>query len=286
MAEQETEQEENETKKEKKPLDFKKGSVLWVTWNYVEAALLLVAGILAIIYSNNKNLQNSILIIIGSFLIAGGFLKILVNFLPVLSAEDKALLSYDMVVGGAAEMAIGITLVTITSDALSYIVSFVVSFVAILIIVAGASFLAFAIGFLVNKHKLFHIYMPILEIILALGLIALGIVMIYYKSQDVFNQILLIVGGIILALGGLGLLIETTRVMLEANKAKRDAKASAEEEKKEDAVEVDATTKEEKKEEVPAIEQKKDEPKEAKSEKKDEPKDDGVIDVTPKDDKK
>ena len=191
-----------------------------------------------------------------------------------------------MVIGGAAEMAIGITLVTITSDALSYIVSFVVSFVAILIIVAGASFLAFAIGFLVNKHKLFHIYMPILEIILALGLIALGIVMIYYKSQDVFNQILLIVGGIILALGGLGLLIETTRVMLEANKAKRDAKASAEEEKKEDAVEVDATTKEEKKEEVPAIEQKKDEPKEAKSEKKDEPKDDGVIDVTPKDDKK
>jgi outer membrane biosynthesis protein TonB len=128
--------------------------------------------------------------------------------------------------------------------------------------------------------------MPILEIILALGLIALGIVMIYYKNEKVFNQVLLIVGGIILALGGLGLLVETTRVMLAANKAKKDAKASAEEEKKEDAVEVDATTKDEKKEEVPALEQKKEEPKEVKDEKKDEPKDDGVIDVTPKDEKK
>jgi hypothetical protein len=286
MAEEETEQKENETKKEKKPLDFRKGSVLWVTWNYVEAALLLVAGILAIIYSNNEDLQKSILIIIGAFLIAGGFLKVLVNFLPVLSAEDKAVLSYDMVVGGSAELAIGITLVTVTSEMATTVVSFVVTFVAILIIVAGASFLTFAIGFLVNKNKLFHIYMPILEIILALGLIALGIVMIYYKNEKVFNQVLLIVGGIILALGGLGLLVETTRVMLAANKAKKDAKASAEEEKKEDAVEVDATTKDEKKEEVPALEQKKEEPKEVKDEKKDEPKDDGVIDVTPKDEKK
>src|SRR5574344_931595 len=102
---------EESVKKEKKTLDLKKGGVIWVVWNYVEAALLLVAGILAIVFSKNKDLHNTILIIIGAFLIVGGFLKFLMNFLPVLSAVDKAKLSYDMVIGGAFELALGVTLV-------------------------------------------------------------------------------------------------------------------------------------------------------------------------------
>src|SRR5574344_1876762 len=156
--------------KKRKPLDLHRGGLIWTIWNFTEAALLLVAGILAIAFSNNTSLQNSIFAVVGAFLIVGGALKILMNFLPVLATNDyemeakvkaKAALSYDLVVGGALELALGVTLLTIfiqnQTQAISAITSFISTFIAIILIVVGANLLLFAIGFIVTK--LYKIYL-------------------------------------------------------------------------------------------------------------------------------
>lgn len=236
---------EKKVKKHHKPLDLKKGGVLWVVWNYVEAALMLVAGILAIVFSDNKDLQNTILLIVGCFLIVGGFLKILMNFLPILSATDKKALNYDFVIGGAVELALGVTLVAMPGSAASYIVSFLSTFIAIILLVTGGVFLAFAIAFIIDK--LFGLVMPIIEIILGLGFIALGVVvLVYMNNEAVFFRIVLIITGAIMAITGLALIIETTRVMIVANKLKRAVKAgqgAPTNPKEEEIVTVDATEK-------------------------------------------
>jgi hypothetical protein len=141
--------------------------------------------------------------------------------------KAKKAMAYDMVIGGSFELALGITLCVIFAkssterngndhDLLS-------TFIAIIFMVAGASLLLFAIGFIVAK--LYKLYMPILEIIFGLALIALGVVVIIYMSKaDVFNRVVLIIVGLIITLAGLGMLVDTLTTVSAKNKAKRAAK--------------------------------------------------------------
>ncbi|MCI2111059.1 MAG: hypothetical protein LKK13_01820 [Bacilli bacterium] len=283
MAKKEKTEQAAKTKKARKPIDTSKGGIIWVIWNFVEAALLLVAGILAIVFSNNQSLQNSILIIIGCFLIVGGFLKVLMNFLPALTATDKAHLSYDFVIGGAIELALGVTLVALPSASINVIVQFLSTFIGIILIVAGAAFMVFAIAFFIDK--LFGIAMPIIEIVLSLALIALGVVvLVYMNDEDVFYRVVLIIVGVVMALAGLAVAIQTVRAMIASNKKKKAAKTAAAGEKAPKGspiIDIDATEKKEEKPmggeapqiegETPAIEA---------------PKDDGKKEDKPKDDKK
>jgi hypothetical protein len=229
-----------ETPKAKKRAVFSlnKGSLIWTIWHFAEAALLIVGGILAIVYSNNPDVQKVIYPVVGGFMIFGGALKIISNFLPIVATssfeaeaklEAKKAMAYDMVVGGSFELALGITLCMVNDSAIEAITRFLSNFIAIMLIVAGASLLLFAIGFIVAK--LYKIYMPILEIIFGLGLIALGIVVIYYVSNNssTFNQIVLIVTGVVLTLGGLGMLVTTVTTLLELNAKKKMAKAASSE---------------------------------------------------------
>ena len=88
-----------------------------------------------------------------------------------------------MVIGGSFELALGITLCVIYAQqqsAIDTITLFLSTFIAIILIVAGVSLLLFAIGFIVAK--MYKLYMPILEIILGLGVIALGVVVIIYMA--------------------------------------------------------------------------------------------------------
>jgi hypothetical protein len=64
MDENETKVEAEEVKKPKKPRktpDLNKGGLIWTIWNFTEAALLVVAGVLAIVFSDNASLQSAIL---------------------------------------------------------------------------------------------------------------------------------------------------------------------------------------------------------------------------------
>ncbi len=240
MEEEKKEQPEQgqSVKKTKKSIDLSKGGLLWTIWHFVEGVLLITGGILAIAYSDNGEIQKIIYPVVGAFLILGGFLKILSNFLPVIATNDyeaqvkmkaKKAMAYDMVIGGSFELALGITLCVIygaQQDAIKTITLFLSTFIAIILMVAGVSLLLFAIGFIVAK--LYKLYMPILEIILGLALIALGIVVVIYMKDDkVFNRVVLIIVGVILVLGGLGMLVDTIAAVRAANALKKAAKEGA-----------------------------------------------------------
>ena len=49
--------------KEKKPLNMKKGGLIWSIWNFIEAALLLTMGILVIANCTNTDIQASVFIV-------------------------------------------------------------------------------------------------------------------------------------------------------------------------------------------------------------------------------
>lgn len=239
--------EEAPKKKERKSINFGKGGLLWSIWNFLEAALILVLGIICFVYTTKASANNSdisydkvisvILFIGGIFLILGGALKIVVNFLPVIarSVTDaiikekiKSQLSYDLVVGGAIELAIGIAFVisyTNNGGLLDQMVSFIAQFLAIfigtLVTVAGTSLILFAVGFIVSK--LYKLYLPIIEIVFGAALIALGIVVFIYLAGnvDLTKMISLVILGIILVLAGVAMAILT---VVEINKI-RVAKA-------------------------------------------------------------
>lgn len=243
MAEEKTT--ESPKKAQKKKVDFEKGGVLWVVWYYVEAVLLIVAGILSIVESANADFQKVLVILVGVFLILGGSLKILVNFLPIFQVEEKKDLSYGFVIGGAAELAFGITLVS-NSAMIDALVTFASTLIGILAIVAGAVFLLFAIGFIIRK--LYKIYMPILEIVLGLGLIALGVVILIYMGQnsETSKQVILIIVGVVLALAGVAIFVDTTNAMIIHNRARKAAAvtvAVAQDAGLVDKGEIDLTTK-------------------------------------------
>jgi uncharacterized protein YjeT (DUF2065 family) len=235
MEEEKKEQPEQgqSVKKAKKPIDLSKGGLLWTIWHLVEAALLITGGILAIVYSNNEKIQSYIYPVVGGFMIFGGVLKIVSNFLPVLATNAyeaeakiraKKAMAYDMVVGGSFELALGITLCMVDTSAVEVITNFITNFIAIILMVAGASLLLFAIGFIISK--LYKLYMPILEIIFGLCLIGLGIIVIYFlhNNSSALNQIVLIVTGLILVLGGLGMLVDTFATVRAANALKKASK--------------------------------------------------------------
>lgn len=235
-------QKEKKQKKVKGPINMAKGGLLWSVWNFLEAALVIVLGILCFVYTAKASQEGSeitydkvisiIILVGGIFLIAGGALKIIVNFLPVVGrniidaavkAKVKAELSYDMVVGGAIELAIGVAFVISyqsTSGEMNQFVDFIATFLAVfigvLVIAAGVSLVLFAIGFIVSK--LYKLYLPILEIIFGAALIALGIVVLYFLAgnADLTKIISLIVLGIILVLAGIAMAIMT---VIEINKA-------------------------------------------------------------------
>jgi hypothetical protein len=278
---------EDKKKKSKKPLDLGKGGLIWTIWNATEAAVLIIVGILAIVFSNNQDFQKTILAIVGSMLIIDGALKILANFLPILAtnraeaeakAKAKAAMAYDLVIGGAFELALGITLIAIYTSAtyansMNVLVSLISTFIAIVCLVAGASLALFAIAFLIAK--LYKVYMPILEIIFAAALIALGVVILVFvgdanssDSEKVakFFQIVLIITGVIITLSGAGLLVTTFQAVSDRREAKKQAAATTVNPEEgttvvEAEVTIDATKKEEpKKDEEKKEEPKKDEP--------------------------
>lgn len=209
--------------KPKKIIDTRKGGMIWTIWHFTEAILLIVLGVLAIAFNKNTDLQRTFIIIIGAFLITDGALRVLMNYLPIFNAKEKASLSFNFVTTGALEVAAGITLI-IENGAAQNIATFLIYFISIILIVAGVSFLLFAIAFI--QTKLYKLYMPIFEIILALALIAAGVViLVYFKPGDnasnTFYSIVLIMIGVLAALAGVGMIISTSLVLVAENKKRK-----------------------------------------------------------------
>jgi hypothetical protein len=251
---------EEAPKKARKPLDTSTGSVIWTIWHYTEAVLLVVLGILAIVFSDNKDLQSIFIYIIGSFLIADGACRILMNLLPVFSVKEKAKLAYNFVTTGSIELALGIVIIMAKNMGLLESMTLLFCyFLAIIFIIAGAAFLIFAIAFIITK--LYKLYMPILEIVLSAALIAVGVVIFVYMkttNTDVFYRILLIIAGVFVTLGGVVSIVTTSTALVAANRKKQVLKAAENIRKEAEAASKDFTDEEAKPADDNVIEEKKD----------------------------
>ncbi len=275
------EEKEIEKKEKNKLLSFEKGGIIWSTWNFAEAALMLILGILAIVFvcqasgdvAKLTDAMSTMLNVVGIFLIIGGVLKIVANFMPIfaanhleamIKAELKEKMSYDLVVGGSIELAGGIALVTmygerLLSNVITFISRFLGIFFGVLLLVAALSLIIFAIASLVSK--LYKTYLPILEFAFAAVLIALGITcIIYLQKEDVMAAVVLIVLGVILVIAAIMLVTITIRAIKVAHEAKNIVKEAKNAIKEADVV-IEAKDNEviENKDEPKAIEEKKDE---------------------------
>ena len=208
---------------------MKKGGLIWSIWNFIEAALLLTMGILVIANCANADIQASVFIVISIFLMVGGLLKIVANFLPVIASSPleamakqviRSQLSYDLVIGGTIELAFGVALcVSMTGSnpaaIIEIIMNFIVWLVAVLLMAAGASLIAFAIGFIVTK--LYKLYMPILEIILGALLVGAGItvIILFLNNSNVVMSIMLVIVGLVLIVASVFKIVGTIRAILK-----------------------------------------------------------------------
>ncbi len=192
--------------KKRKIINTKKGSTFWTVWSIIEAILIFVGGILCLIYCDNKDLQRTILFIVGGFVIFDGALRILINFLPVLTIVEKATMTYDLVISGSIELAIGITLVcdvAIDSSAFDVLIKFISMFIGIALIVFGAIVLLYSIGFLTNKIIKAY-FVSIIGFLVATCLIVLGaLAIVKLKDPETFSQFALIIAGAVLICTGI-----------------------------------------------------------------------------------
>ena len=210
---------------------------------------MLVLGILAIVFVCQANgdsekltgAMSTMLNVVGIFLIIGGALKIVANFMPIfaanhleamIKAELKEKMSYDLVIGGSIELAGGIALVTmynenLLSSVIIFISRFLGIFFGVLLLVAATSLIIFAIASLVSK--LYKVYLPILEFIFAAILIALGVTcIIYLQKENVMAAVVLIVLGVVLVIAAVMLTIVTIRAIKVARTAKTVVKEAKE----------------------------------------------------------
>ena len=205
---------------------MKKGGLIWSIWNFIEAALLLTMGILVIANCTNKDIQSSVFIVISIFLMVGGLLKIVANFLPVIGTSPlevaakqaiRSQLSYDLVIG----VALCISMTSGDPAAIiNVIMNFVVWLVSVLLMAAGASLIAFAIGFIVSK--LYKLYMPVIEIILGALLIGAGvtIIILFTNNSDIVMSIMLVIVGLALAVAAVFKIISVVKAIIKAKEEK------------------------------------------------------------------
>ena len=137
----------------------------------------------------------------------------------------RAQLSYDLVISGTIELAFGVALcVSMTTGdpaaIIGIIMNFIVWLVSGLLIVSGASLIAFAIGFIVSK--LYKLYMPILEIILGALLVGAGVtvIILFTNNSDIVMSIMLVIVGAALAVGAVFKVIGVIKAILKNKEEK------------------------------------------------------------------
>ena len=213
--------------KEKKPFNFQK---FWCIWNLAEAVLLLLAGVLSIVFgvlydkdgdASKVVISNVLPYVVGAFVAMDAALRIVlgVNFKGKETDESV------MLVGGF-ELTAGI-LIMIFHDIFTRLI---INAIAVLLIVIGLLMLLFSVITIIKKSQ--KLFIPILEILFAAILVAVGIVVLvlFYTQKDT-NQIVLITSGAIFSLAGIAQVIITA---IKLHRLSKEEKKIIEEPKDED----------------------------------------------------
>jgi hypothetical protein len=187
---------------------------VWAIWQICEAVILLAAGVLTIIFSDDPDLYKWIFLAIGAFIILDGVLRVLMPFFNK-DPGDNSLFT------GIFEVTFGIVIV-LRSAAITEILMI---FIATLLLVISP--VAIADGIIRIKKKQETLFFPVLEFIAALLFITIGVI-ILVSIQNAQNVVLIVIGAIlaILAIVEIAFTIKTLMKVKERDK-KAQKKAEA-----------------------------------------------------------
>ena len=193
---------------------MKKMYKVWAIWQICEAVILLAAGVLTIIFSDDEDLYKWIFLAIGAFIILDGVLRVLMPFFNK-DPGDNSLFT------GIFEVTFGIVIV-LRSAAITEILMI---FIATLLLVIAP--VAIADGIIRIKKKQETLFFPVLEFIAALLFITIGVI-ILVSIQNAQNVVLIVIGAIlaILAIVEIAFTIKTLMKVKERDK-KAQEKAEA-----------------------------------------------------------
>ena len=195
----------------------KKIGKFWFVWNLVEAGLLFVGGVLAIIAgiisvtsngtqaTSSDGFEGAVAYVVASFVILDGLLRIILHFARHEQDDDHS----PLIIGGF-EIAAGVLLIMMQAHfTQEHIFTYtVVNFIAILLMTMGGLLLAFAIYVIAKKSQ--KLFMPIVEILFSAILIAVGIIIeILYGSASARDQLVLILIGVVLSLTAVAMFVIT-----------------------------------------------------------------------------
>ncbi len=213
-----------QTKPMKEKIDINK---FWGIWNLAEAGVILAAGVLAIVMgvlygtdSSNDFQQaltnityNVLPYLVGGFIIMDAILRVILAVTKTRHDSDESIL----LIGGF-ELTAGILLMIFHG----IFTDFIVHAIGVLLIVIGVLFVVFSVLAIAQKNK--KLFIPVLEIVFAGILIAIGVaVEIIYGVSDGGTRLrlVLIIAGIIFTILAIAQLIIT---LITLKKAKKENK--------------------------------------------------------------
>jgi len=188
----------------------------WMIWNVTEAILLMLAGILGIVVGiismsspDNGDVQdvakvlgNIIPFVTGAFIMMDAIMRVVISFTKYRKDSGESAMMI-----GAFEGATGIVLMI----HFGIFTELVADFISLFMILVGVLLIVFSI-YSIAKSKA-KIFIPILEILFAAVLIAIGvaILIIYYGGSEpaLRERLVLIITGAILLISGCVFLIMT-----------------------------------------------------------------------------
>ena len=195
----------------------------WGIWNFVEAGIILVAGVLAITMGflnssdSSDNLQKTINVItnilpflVGGFVIMDAILRLVLSITKTSHESDESIL----LIGGF-ELTAGILLMIFYDE----FTKLIIHAIGILMIVIGVIFLVFSVLAIAQKRK--KLFVPILEIVFASALVAVGVAIeiIYGVSgNETRTRLVLIIAGFIFAIVAIAQIVITAITLRKAKK--------------------------------------------------------------------
>ena len=200
----------------------------WFIWNIVESIVLFAGGVLAIVAgiltqaegaAEPTGVENAVAYVVASFVILDGLLRIIM-FLARIKKDDE---QSPLVIAGF-EISLGVLLILIQThySGQGIFAYMVVNLVAIIMMVMGALLLVYAIY--VIAKKMAKLFMPMVEILFAATLVAVGVVIeVLYNTASSRDQLVLILIGTVLGLAAIGMFVITVITRVKTNKEIRKA---------------------------------------------------------------
>lgn len=190
---------------------------VWAVWNYIEAALLVAAGVMACVFRSNETLYSVFAYVIGAFVILDGILRFILIVNKVRKSQESA-----MLVSGF-EVTIGIVVILMEVKQPAIFIDVIINFLSILLMAIGVFFLVYSI-IVIAKKIVEQLFMPVMEIAFAAILIGVGVTMfVLYRVNDAeFKQVIMIILGSILILVAIAMAVVTTIGVHKRAKKRRE----------------------------------------------------------------